>query len=90
MAPIVGERELSGISQGAFCVKFTPKIHDCTPTFIINYIMIFETPRRTGLQMHPGVYLIQLVTHLYHHALYVVTINITKTGNLSIAITQLL
>ena len=32
--------------QGAFCVKFTPKIHDCTPTFIINYIMIFETPRR--------------------------------------------
>ena len=32
--------------QGAFCVKFTPKIRDCTPTFIINYIMIFETPRR--------------------------------------------
>ena len=27
-------------------VKFTPKIRDCTPTFIINYIMIFETPRR--------------------------------------------
>ena len=33
-------------TQGAFCVKFTPKIRDCTPTFIINYIMIFETPRR--------------------------------------------
>ena len=33
-------------AQGAFCVKFTPKIHDCTPTFIINYIMIFETPHR--------------------------------------------
>ena len=33
------------IHQGAFCVKYTPKICDCTPTFIINYIMIFETPR---------------------------------------------
>ena len=33
-------------NQGAFCVKFTPKIRDCTPTFIIIYIMIFETPRR--------------------------------------------
>ena len=32
------------------------------------------------------VYLMQFVTHLYHHALYVV--NIFKTGNLSIA-TQL-
>ena len=32
--------------QSAFCVKFTPKIRDCTPTFIINYIIIFETPRR--------------------------------------------
>ena len=26
--------------------KFTRKIRDCMPTFIINYIMIFETPRR--------------------------------------------
>ena len=32
--------------QGAFGVKFMPKIRDCTPTFIKNYIMIFETPRR--------------------------------------------
>ena len=32
--------------QGAFCVKLTPKIRDCTPTFIINFIMIFETPSR--------------------------------------------
>ena len=33
-------------AQGAFCVKFMRKICDCTPTFIINYIMIFETLRR--------------------------------------------
>ena len=32
--------------QSAFCANFTPKIRDCTPTFIINYIMIFETPHR--------------------------------------------
>ena len=42
-----GEDGISIIDcQGAFCVIFTPKIRDCTLTFIINYIMIFETPRQ--------------------------------------------
>ena len=35
-----------GGSQGAFCVQFMPKIANPTPTFIINYIVIFETPRQ--------------------------------------------
>ena len=42
------------VSQGAFCVKLTPKIRDCMPTFIINYIMIFETPRRRSTNFCAG------------------------------------